>query len=48
MNWVIRKIGTAFWQVGYYDPKGEWIFCFEYKNITDAATQVHYLNGGEV
>ena len=43
--WVFRKLKDMY-QVGYYDPDGDFYVGFEYESVVDAAANVHFLNGG--
>ncbi len=33
-------------EVGHYDPKGQWHIEHRYSDINQAAARVNYLNGG--
>ena len=45
--WVFRINGdTEVYEVGYYDPEGNYYMGFEYASRVDAAQNVHFLNGG--
>lgn len=48
--WVYREADRAdagsCWQVGYYDPDGQWHQDRSFEAREDAARRVHYLNGG--
>lgn len=35
-----------FYVVGFYNPKGEWVFESKWPVAEKAAQRVHYLNGG--
>jgi hypothetical protein len=37
---------AGIYTVGFFSPKGKFIFESEYDNKKDAAARVHYLNGG--
>lgn len=48
MNWLIRKdIETNKYQVGYFEPNGDWVYILEYDTLNKAVLYIHYLNGGE-
>jgi len=42
----ITKVVKVSYQVGYYDPDGDFYVGFEYESVVDAAANVHFLNGG--
>lgn len=37
----------AIWQVGFYDPDGDWKPVSEHDSPEEAAARVSYLNGGK-
>lgn len=43
---AIRRIGPTEYEVGFYQPNGDWYRESHYDNMDDAAKRVHYLNGG--
>jgi hypothetical protein len=43
--WVYRFDNNRY-EVGYFDPKGEWFTDSFYDVKEDAIAQVHHLNGG--
>ena len=49
--WVYRRlegdvIGSKLYEVGFFDPSGQWIKEDEYPDRASAAARVHYLMGG--
>jgi uncharacterized protein YbdZ (MbtH family) len=36
----------SLWTVGFYTPQGKWEPESDHKTAEEAATRVHYLNGG--
>jgi len=47
LMWVYREAGGR-WEVGFYDPEGEWHEDSWHRTRQEAAARVHYLNGGNV
>ena len=45
-GWLIKFGDNSRYEVGYYDPKGDWIKLTSFSCITKAMDQIHYLNGG--
>ncbi len=46
--YIYREVREGLWQVGYYDPAGNFHTESDHTVREDAAKRVHYLNGGEV
>ena len=44
--YVYIQSEPGLWTVGFYDPVGKWHPDSDWDNRSDAATRVHYLNGG--
>jgi hypothetical protein len=44
--WVYLRSEPGLWTVGFYDPSGEWHAESDWGSSEEAATRVHYLNGG--
>ncbi len=45
--WVYLQNGNVF-TVGFFDPGGSWHATDDFKDETEAAARVHYLNGGDL
>ena len=48
--WVFRhwKLpNEESFDVGYYDPEGDFVELYEFEERIDAAQKVHFLNGGD-
>jgi len=44
--YVYIKSEECLWNVGFYNPKGEWVPESDWCSRELAAARVHYLNGG--
>lgn len=44
--YVYIQTETSLWTVGFYDPTGDFIAESDWGTTEEAATRVHYLNGG--
>jgi hypothetical protein len=44
--WVYRQSTDGWWEVGYYDPKGQWFRDSRWRSRDEARAQCSYLNGG--
>ncbi len=44
--YVYIRSEPTLYTVGFYDPSGKWHAESDHCNKEDAATRVHYLNGG--
>jgi hypothetical protein len=44
--WVYKSFEPGLWTVGFYDPSGGWWPDSDHHKQEDAASRVHYLNGG--
>lgn len=47
MSWVYIESEHNLYTVGFYDPAGVWHSDSDHSDREEAATRVHYLNGGE-
>lgn len=45
--YVYQEFEQGCYTVGFYTPDGKWIPESDHSNKHDAATQVHWLNGGK-
>ena len=46
-TWVYIQSEPNLYTVGFYDPHGAWHADSDWRTREEAATQVHYLNGGQ-
>lgn len=46
MNYVYIQTESQLWTVGFYKPDGQFEPESDHSSTEDAATRVHYLNGG--
>ncbi len=44
--WLYQRAERRCWTVGYFDPAGHWQPESDHSNPEDAASRVHWLNGG--
>ena len=47
MSWIYIESQRGLWTVGFYGPDGKFVPESDHETTTDAATRVHYLNGGK-
>jgi len=47
--WVFRRKGLRVgeYQVGFFDPDGNFCTLYEFEEKANAAQKVHFLNGGD-
>lgn len=45
-TWVYLRSEPQLWTVGFYRPDGKWESESDHGSPEEAATRVHYLNGG--
>ena len=51
MSWVFRQedpglADEVWWEVGFYEPDGDFMHIYECPSKSEASELVHYLNGG--
>ena len=44
--WVYIQTEPQLWTVGFYSPDGQWHSESDHGSAEEAATRVHWLNGG--
>ena len=47
MQYVYIKSEPNLWTVGFYKPDGTWVPESDHALASDAASRVHWLNGGQ-
>jgi hypothetical protein len=45
--YVYLRTEPMLWTVGFYTPAGEWIPESDWETKQEAASRVHYMNGGK-
>lgn len=46
MSWVYKQTEARLWTVGFYDSNGAWNPESDHDSAEQAASRVHWLNGG--
>jgi hypothetical protein len=47
MSYVYIRSEPGLWTVGFYAPDGKWHTDSDHDDREEAASRVHYLNGGQ-